>query len=239
MRFFGYVLLVLSLVGSPVLAGDRLHLVSPAAPPLSTDEGTGILDRIAAEAFRRLDIQITVRRQHQQRSMASLNSGSVDGIVVSAEAAFDGLPSAVVVREPITEGVFVAVAPAGSVDWKGPLSLEKARFAYRRGISILDQLLGGYSGKFDVTDAIQLVLMLERDRIDVGIMERRTAIKLLGKTKNSKLEILDPPVAVVKGYLILHQKHAGLRPGLEKALAAMKRDGTYMKIAERAKPSGS
>ena len=92
--------LAMAFATAPAIAEEDLFLVSPSGPPVSNYAGTGYLDQIAVEAFRRVGLKASVTHQTIERSILSLKSGLVDGIVLAAGAAIEKMNPRAVVPSP-------------------------------------------------------------------------------------------------------------------------------------------
>ena len=195
------------------------------------------MDNIAKHLFERLGINANVYRSTQKRSVRDLNLGHIDGIVVSARQAFPNITTGIPISEPIIQGDFVAlIRKSGSISPKLE-SLKTRRISFRDGTSILEKIFASHKSVIKVHREGQFLRLLELNRIDVAIAEKRIAQKLLTDRKAAEFKILKPPVISVKGFFIIHKKHRHLLPSLEKALKAMKRDGTYLQVmSQKTKP---
>lgn len=77
-----------------------------------------------------------------------------------------------------------------------------------------------------------LFSMLQKDRVDLVIYERREANYMIRKNNMNDVHMILPPLAIRKMYLYLNKRHLKLTPKLADAVKQMKQDGTYDHITQ-------
>jgi len=195
-------------------------------PPLSQRDGSGMLDRVLIEAFRRIGRQVAFAHLPHERSLTEAEAGTIDGDSVRIAGLEAQYPNLVRVPESMTTYEFTAFAKEGHAGVSNWESLRDQDVGYLIGWKIFEENVRGATVN-KVATARQLFTLLDRGRIAVALYERRGgefAIKDMGLTG---IRTLAPPLATREMYLYLNRKHAALLPLLAKALKDMKADGTY------------
>lgn len=150
-----------------------LTLSTSVGPPLTTAAHDGFMDRVMAEAFRRIGGEARiVRIESSERALINANNGVDDGVVPRIKGLEASYPNLVRVPEKVYENDFVAIALRfrfATPDWE---SLAPYQVAYMIGWKIFDQNLGGRQNVTQVKTADQLFSLLQQDRTDVILYER-------------------------------------------------------------------
>lgn len=195
-------------------------------PPLSYADGSGKLDRVIAEAFRRIGVRAEFALLPSERSLAETSAGVIDGDSNRVEGMEERYPNLVRVPESDVTYDFTAFArhPAsGAPGWEG---LKGRDVGYLIGWKILDEnILGANVTK--VANARELFTLLESGRVEIAVYERRCGEYTMQELGLADIRALEPPLARREMYLYLNKKHQGMVPALAKALKNMKADGTY------------
>lgn len=221
----------LLLAAAPALAQPPLLLCTTDAPPLSLPDGTGMLDTIIQEAFRRASQPVSLVITPSERGLINANTGTADGDINRIAGLSKAYPNLVQVAEPNMSYEFVAFArrPLALKGWE---SLRPLRVGYITGWKILEQNVKG-DNVTRVDTPRQLFALLAAGRVDVALYERWTGEHLLRELRMSDARVLEPPLARRDMHLYLNVRHAGLAPKVAAALRAMKADGTYAAIVAR------
>ncbi|MDH5600161.1 MAG: transporter substrate-binding domain-containing protein [Gammaproteobacteria bacterium] len=77
-----------------------------------------------------------------------------------------------------------------------------------------------------VTTPEQMFQMLDKDRIDYGIVGYLSGLKSISNLKIKGIRAIDPPLIEKPLYIMLHIKHKNLIPEFNKVILNMKNDGT-------------
>ncbi len=208
---------------------DVLVLNTPTAPPLTRKDGTGFIDRVAGEAFRRCGIELKQVRLPAERALRNANAGIDDGDLVRIAGMEKIYPNLVRVPERIMEMHFTAFSRHRDIrtdSWSG---LRSYRVGIIKGWKIYERSLRGIAVPTLVDDADQLFNLLERDRVDVVLYARWLGEQQLRDRGLKDGRALEPPLAIRDMFIYLHKKHAGLVDKLAAALRSVKADGTYQR----------
>lgn len=206
-----------------------LVINTTARAPHYIEDGSGFINRLVAEIFRRLDIEHELVWLPAERSLVFTNNGAVDAVVPRAAAIEKKYPDLVRVPVEVFRFDFMAYVrdPATSIDgWQG---LKPYSVGLIKGWKIVEQNTGEARMISKVNDYEQLLNMLDKGRVDVAILDRVMGGWVL-KNLGFELQPVEPPLASVPTYFYLHRKHAGLVEKISAVLYEMKRDGAYAEI---------
>ncbi len=200
------------------------------------------------EAFARLGYGFELYALPSERGLLESNSGRMDGDAGrirfnSALAA--AYPNLVRVTEEIASvliGAYTADDAIHLNSWKDFTSRNLV-IGYSRGLKIAEKrFLGHVDAKYlsDVADIRQGLRMIRRGRIDVMVAAQASVESVLSEAefKDSSI-VLAGIVEVVSAFPYLHKKHRELVPQLAIILKAMKKEGTYDRLAGKAKSTAS
>ena len=213
-------------------AREVLVLNNATAPPHTNDDGTGFLDRVAGEAFRRIGVELKLVRLPAERGLRNADAGIEDGEVVRVGGLEKEYPNLLRVPEKIIDMDFVAFARGPAIQIDGWKALRPYRVGIIKGWKIYEDNLRGIVEPTAVDNAEQLFNLLERDRVDVVLYSRWMGTALVRARQLRDVEALMPPLASVAMYTYLHKKHSALVPKLAAALRAIKADGTYQRALD-------
>lgn len=223
--------LALFLGHGTALAQQPLLLCTTDAPPLSLPDGSGMLDAIVQEAFRRAGQPVSLVITPSERGLINANTGVADGDINRIAGLAKSYPNLVQVAEPNMSYEFVAFAkrPLALAGWD---SLKSYKVGYITGWKILEENVRA-ANVTRVDTPRQLFALLAQDRVDLVLYERWTGEHLLRELQLADARVLDPPLARRDMFLYLNARHAALAPRVAAALKAMKADGTYAAIVAR------
>lgn len=199
-------------------------------PPNSTDNHTGICDRIMTEAFRRMGIKLDIVDLPSERALLNANEGIEDGNFARVEGLERLYPNLVRVSEDITTFEFVVFSRKASFRPSGWNSLKPYNVGIITGWKILENNIADVKSLTRVRDEKLLFTLLINDKADVIVYDRMQGKAVLKELGIKDIKALQPPLAVKGMYPYLHKRHADLVPKLEQTLRAMKKDGTFKKI---------
>jgi polar amino acid transport system substrate-binding protein len=205
------------------------------SPPYSSPEAEGILDRLLTEAFRRLGREVVFRMLPAERSFRDANAGVADGDVGRIRGVDAIYPNLVIVDEPIIESRdFVAFSVRHdfpSTSWE---TLLPYNLGMVQGWKIFETNTAGARSRSYAENTEDLFRMLKHDRIDLALSARLDGLAMARKIGLEGVRVLEPPLASMKMFLYLHNRHAALAPAAAEALAAMKADGSFREIRQSA-----
>ncbi len=195
---------------------------------------SNILDARIQEAFRRLDLKarLHVTSSSQRALILANKEGDGDAArILSIKAhAPQNTTNLVLVPESIITMEMSVYTKNLSFPVTGWDALRKYRNGARNGAKFLEKALPGK--RSFLTTTVQLVQMLEADRIDTMVDWSLIADKTIKNLKAKNLKKLSPPITTRTLYLYLHKKHQSLVPRLSKVLRQMKEDGSFENITK-------
>lgn len=229
----------LLLVVTGVRGEEVIVLNTGVGQPYAAADGSGFLDRLVAELFRRVGRKARVEvYEASERAMINANTGVDDGFAMRIKGLEAQYPNLLRVREKVIDNDFVAYSLRhnfATADWS---SLAPYQVAYILGWKVFEKGLPVTAPATKVRDAGQLFSLLQQDRADVVLYERwqgEWQVRQLGL----KVRALEPPLARQEMFIYLHRRHEALLPRVERELAAMKRDGSYQSIFDATLKAGA
>jgi polar amino acid transport system substrate-binding protein len=226
-----FLLTALLLFPAPrVSAAEKLTINCDDGPPYSTPDQKGLSDLRVREAFRRAGLEIEIARVPSERALLNVDQGIDDGTYDRIAGVESAYPSLVMVPEPVTEFEFVAFSRRLDIriaDWS---SLKPYSVGIVTGWKLLEANIREVRELLKVRDERQLFNLLDKNRADLVVIERRQGLEACRQNAGGVPHVLDPPLAVRKMYLYLNRKHAGLVQRLADALRGMNADGTSARI---------
>ncbi|HLF23036.1 MAG TPA: transporter substrate-binding domain-containing protein [Burkholderiales bacterium] len=211
-------------------ARETWVLNNPTAPPLTNEASTGFLDRVAREAFRRIDVDIQLVRLPAERGLRNANAGIDDGDLTRIAGLERHYPNLVRVPEKIMDFEFTAFSRHHTIRTDRWSALRPYRVGIIKGWKIYEENLRGVVTPVYVDNAEQLFNLLKRDRVDVVLYSRWMGEAQLRERGLLDAAALKPPLASVEMFTYLHKRHAARIPQLAAALREMKADGTYRRF---------
>ncbi len=228
-------ILTVLLFSSQLAAADLPTLVLNgwALPPLNTSNQDGFQDEVAREALRRIGYNIDVIRMPAERALRSSNSGLIDGDISRIAGLETIYPNIIRVPEKIIDWSFNAFSKKPVNLEKGWDSLANQDVAIITGWKIFERNLPKSATLIKADNVKQLFSLLQKDRTSIILYEAWGGKYLIKKSQMQEIEIRQPPLAVKEKFIYLHKKHKALIPRLSKALADMKKDGSYDRLVEK------
>lgn len=219
--------LVASVPARAADAGCQIVIGSCHRPPLSTPHGSGIIDKLAIEAFHRIGVTACIESLPCERSLINANDGVTDGDILR-------IPPVIAERFPNLVGVpevLYALPMSGfvvrpDIRANSLADLGKLRVGHILGWKILEDQVHAAS-VLRVRGPEELLPLLRDDKADLVIYERLTGLYLADELGLKNIRVLDPPLLLTPQYLVLHRRHQALVEPLAAALRAMKADGSY------------
>ncbi len=227
-------LIFISLVSpAPAYADSTIILSTIQRLPISNDLQTGLADRIATEAFRRIGIRAIIRKVPARRALRDANAGLHDGDLARIAGVTRTYPDLLPVPEITWVAEIVAFSKNSQIttpDWK---SLEKYRTSYIRGWVVFENNLPDTPMVDKVVTPEALFKMLKMDRAELALYEKKMGYGLLSQQQNnSNIHALQPALTIEPIYIYLHRKHEDLLPREANAIREMKQDGSYETIVQ-------
>lgn len=206
---------------------ETLVLNNVGSPPLTNDEGTGFLDVIGQEVFRRNGIKLSLIKLPAERGLRNANAGIDDGDFLRISGMEKLYPNLVPVPEKLIDMTFVAFANDPAVRVDGWDSLRNYAVGLIKGWKILEKNTPKGTHVILARNAEQLFTMLEKGRVDVALYSRLMGLEIIRRRKLAGVKDLSPPLAVRGMFIYLHKSHQAIVPKIRFSLAAIKAEGLY------------
>lgn len=230
-----WVLFLLVALALPAAAAERIVLSSGMREPWTNAAQTGFHNHLVHELFRRvgLDAEV-VFNPAASRALQLANDGADDGLAGRIAGLEKDYPNLVRMPEPMFTNDFVAASLPGSpVKVRNWQDLAPHSVGYILGWQVFENNVPTTRDLTLVKDSRQLLTLLQAGRADI-ILHERWQVLWHARELGIGLAVQEPPLSPVPMYMYLHSRHAGLADRLAAELRAMKADGSYKAIAERA-----
>jgi len=234
--FYGFLALLCCFIQIPTFAAmaqapvpEPLTIGTKDYPPLSLPDGTGQLDNLLREAFRRVGREVRFEMLPSQRALSDANDGVLDGDnnrVAGLEKKYSNL---IRLQQENMLWDFVAFTKSKGVTVRSWSDLANYSVGYIVGWNILEEKVRA-ANVVRVASPRQLFNLLAAGRVDVVIYEPHCGKYFLKALGISGVSTQEPPLAREKMYLYLNRKHADLVRPLEDAMRAMRADGSYDRL---------
>ena len=225
------------LLSTQAKAAAPLVINTILAPPLIDLENGGLLDRTAAEAFKRAGLGIDFQPLPAQRSLLNLDAGIDDGNLARIPGLEAIFPNIVMVPEKLVDFRFVAFTRNPTIEVNGWDSLQSHNLAIIHGWQIVEINTAEHKNLLKVQTAEQLFNLLAQGRVDVVIYEYSMGQAIAKALEIKDIRVLQPDLAQRPLHLYLHKSHASLVTRITEALESMKLDGVYQQIFHATMPS--
>ncbi|MEO5354859.1 MAG: transporter substrate-binding domain-containing protein, partial [Magnetococcus sp. XQGC-1] len=205
-------------------------VVSDANPVYANAGGTGILDRLSTELFRRVGKGIRILRLPSERALQLANQGEVDGDLFRIPGLENRFPSLIMLPEPWLEMRFVAFTLRGDLRINTWEDLPPLRVAFIRGWQVFEKNIPQTVTLVRADDAPQLFQILGRQRVDLILYDALQGEFLKQEMGMGQARIAGRPLQTSPIHAYLHRRHAHIVPELAAELRKMKQDGTWQQI---------
>lgn len=231
-RIIYITILLLNIISFQTIAETKVHFTTGFTPPVST-----FFNMVLAEANQRLpNIDISFEVLPAERSLVLSNQGTNDGeccripgvvspqyknLIPIDESFFSARFSAFGKTNNTAIKTFEDLKPfsVGSVEgWK--IAVQKLKEVNPAELHI-------------VTTPEQLFKMIDRDRLDYGVVGYLSGLQSISNLKLKNIYAINPPLVEKKLYLMLHKKHINLIPEFNKVISEMNKDGTIKRLYEQ------
>ena len=188
-------------------------------------------DVILREAYRRIGIELEIRKVPAARAVLLTTVGLLDGEVQRIDAFKNTFPTLIQVGPAIN--FLEAAVFSGSVDLKveGWENLRSYKIGVVRGIKFAIDNTAGMR-RYIASDYGPLFRMLDLGRLDVGIVPRINGLWYQAWMKSDRLLELRPPLMRLDLFHYLNEKHESWAPILAAELSEMQREGRLAVIRE-------
>lgn len=223
---------VITLLVNSARAEQTLILNSSYYPPVTSETHDGVLDLVYRELSRRLGIRIEIQMlPAAERVLLNANEGIIDGDVGRIEGLDMTLyPNLVRVPVPVIKYEFMVFSRNLDFRVAGSPSIMPYHVGIVRGWKIVEQTTTGARSVTAVENAEQMFAMLDKNRLDIVVMEKLGGMELIKRMNLKGVKMLYP--ALLEGYFYpyLNNKHAALVPRITAELRRMEQEGVLQKI---------
>ncbi len=210
-------------------AADVERLV--LAAPENTVE-TVIGEVIVREAYRRLGIDVVIKKYPAERAVRLANRGELDGEVQRVGGLSERYPHLIQVQPAINFIEATVFTKATKFPVQGWKSLSPYRIGLIRGIKFAEWNTQDMSvasvAAYDV-----LFRLLDRGRVDIAVSPRVNGWHHIKRMGLEGIQPLEPSVAVIDLYHYLNRKHADLVPFISAMFSRMRASGELPRIRAR------
>ncbi len=232
--FQSYFILMIFLLGITAVTSassdEPVVITSGDSEPYIKKDGTGIIDQVMREAFRRIGREFILKWEPQKRARNSANTGKADGTYGGVVEILDSYPGLIVVPSPYYRTTYVAVSNRPDIKINGWESLKPYTVGYPRGWKIFKNQENHFGQAFPVSGIPNLLKMAVEGRVDIILIERTVFNTNVALEGIDQLHILNPPIDTKELYLFLHKKNLPIQAQLAAALNEMTEDGTLRRI---------
>lgn len=209
---------------SPAEAQSRLVLVTP---PNTVD--TVISEVITRTAYRRIGIEVTIRKFPGERALRMANSGKADGEVQRINGISATYHNLIQVHPAINfiEGAVFTGSKSFAV--KGWESLRPYRIGYIRGIKFAERNTTNMDSS-PVSDYTRLFQMIRKNRFDIAVSPRLNGLYQMKQLGIHDIRELKPAIMRFDLFHYLHHKHAALVPKISAVFSAMEKSGELARL---------
>ena len=138
-------------------------------------------------------------------------------------------PNLIRVPEKLVDWEFSAFSKDKTIPSTWP-TLQQHDVGHIKGWKIYEKAFAGAKHVSTADNPVQLFQLLQMDRIEVALYERRLGLALMKQQGLKDMRPLAPPLATREMFIYLHRRHVPLAPKLAEALRAMKREGFYQRV---------
>lgn len=209
-----------------------LSLTTGALPPLTSVPGhPGFIELIAREAFGRVGVEVQVTAVPTARSIINVNAGIDDGDIFRVAGMEAEFPNVVRIPEKTLDNEFIAYTQPHRTDIRlgGWDDLKPYSVAYATGWKPFERNVRDVKELTKTASIHDLFGLLEKGRADLILMDRWQGQWIVVQ-QHYNVRLIEPPLARFEMFMYLHRRHAALVPGVARALADMKADGSWQRI---------
>jgi polar amino acid transport system substrate-binding protein len=227
------ILLCMALQINSVQAQPTLVLGNSHGAPLTTPDKDGLFDLIYLELAKRLGINIVIQAtENGERALLNANSGLDDGDVARVAGLDKRYSNLVYLPVPVYHYQMVVFSKSVAFPVDGAKSIAPYDIGVLTGWKVLENIAKGARSVTSLDSAEQLFSMLDKQRIDIALMEKTEGLAIIKKLGIKNIRVLQPNLLEGDWYLYLNKKHAAMVPKIAAELEKMHKDGTIRRINE-------
>lgn len=208
----------------------QLVLNNPTAEPFTTVKHTGLLDIVVGKAFARIGIKLKLVKLPAERGLLNANQGIDDGDLSRIAGIEKAFPNLVRVPEKIFDMDFVAFSRFNLVKQANWTTLKPFSVGYITGWKIFDQNLLPGTEITTAESPVQLMNMLELNRIQFALYSRWMGLAMLKRLHYRDIHVVEPALAQLPMYIYLNKRYRALLQPLSQALRDIKHEGLYTRV---------
>ncbi|MDM8564653.1 transporter substrate-binding domain-containing protein [Candidatus Halobeggiatoa sp. HSG11] len=212
------------------LAAPKLVLNTSYTAPITAEDKSGVLDIFYQALFKRLGIEFEIQYLPAERALVNANKGIDDGDVCRILDLDKKYSNLVRVPEVIMQYEHVIFSRKADFKVTGPDDLKPYDVGVVKGWKIIEWNTTTASTVTLVDAGEQLFSMLDKERIDLAIIERMTGMMHVKALNLENIHILEPAFLAGDWYLYLHKKHQNLVSIIDAEIRKMKNDGSHKRI---------
>ncbi len=219
-------LLIMFATSSPSLSSERvLHISSAFRAPYILPPDDGIVWSKIKKVGSRIGIEFKFVDTPAARSLLLANSGQLDGDLIRRHDVVENYPDLIQVPTAVItiEISIFSWDPSRRIDAFQDFKLiDSDIIATQIGRKFIERKLHAFHNSIFVSDVEDIFSLLERKRIDYVVLDRLTALDVMGgRFGNTLFEVAPEPLSRVDHYLFLHKKHADLVDPINQELELM------------------
>jgi polar amino acid transport system substrate-binding protein len=200
--------------------------------PITSPDHSGALDQLYQELGRRLGIKIEIQSLPAERCLLNADSGIDDGDVGRIKGLDKTYTNLIMVPEAVMHFELVAFSRNENFTVNNADSLKPYNVGIVTGWKILERTIVDTKSLEKVENRDQLFSLLDKDRIDVAVIEKMMGLMTIRKHGYRNIKVLQPSYIEGDWYLYLNKKHEAMIPIIAAGIKAMKDDGTHKRIFE-------
>lgn len=216
-----------------VFADASMSITSGRGAPFVRPDHNGFYDLIIINMFKRIGVSAKTVLLPSERSLINANMGIDDGNIARIKGLEKKYPDLIMVPEKIIDFDFVAFTKNKTIkihDWK---SLKPYNITFINGWKFFEKKALHYKSLLRVQNSSQLFNLLNKNRAEIALYDLWSGLWWLKHNAAGDIRYLTPTLGRVKLYLYINKKHKKMVPALSRALAEMKKDGTYKTIHDK------
>ena len=164
---------------------------------------------ILRKAYGKLGLNFSFTNLPGKRSLVHSNTGLIDGELLRVQGINIKYPNLIVVPVSIAQLEQVVFTKNASFDVKGWESLRPYKIGIRLGVEITKKKTEGMIQEFTRSDDSNFK-KLAAGRIDVIARGRVAGLAIIKKLKLKGLNVLEPPLEIIKLFHVLNKKRINL-----------------------------
>ncbi len=233
-KFFGKrcFLIICAFLPLVINADTSISITSGRGAPFVKPDQSGFYDLIVINMFKRAGLRAKTVLLPSERSLINANTGIDDGNIARIKGLEKKYPNLVMVPGKVIDFDFVVFTKSKNFKVKDWRSLKPYNIAFINGWKYFEKKARYYKSLTRVKSSTQLFNLLNNNRADIALYDLWSGLWWL-RRNTADIHFLLPPIASVKLYLYVNKKYKKLVPMLSRALAEMKKDGTYKLIYDK------